>query len=363
MKIDHNEILYKVDWDILKSYINNNLIIANKHPDYDLYTLLYTPKVVSKNLWDLYTLSSNGLVIDSEGNVIGRPFKKIRNLEDYVCYEIPITEEFDVSEKLDGSQILLFYYKKFDEWLISSKKSFINDHTKQATKLFDVKLFNNLNKEDTYIFELIYPENKKIVNYGNIRKLVLIGCINSEFGIEQYQEDLKGYYSKYFKTVNKINIRTLKELNTLKTQNSENKEGVVVRFINGFRVKLLFDEYNELNSIISNINNIVIWEKLKNNYDFHKLDSKTSKDLYAQIRHIIDSLNHQYNDIEREALKEFINIFHNKNIKDRNEFAKEAIKSPNVHRKILFDLYDKKAYGDTIWELIKPEYNEILIKK
>ena len=33
------ETLKKVDWNVLNEYINNNLIIANKHPEYDIWIL------------------------------------------------------------------------------------------------------------------------------------------------------------------------------------------------------------------------------------------------------------------------------------------------------------------------------------
>ena len=73
------DVLLKIDWNILNSYIDNNLIIANKHPEYDIYILNYSPKVQFKKFWDTYTLSCRGLIIDTEGNILARPFQKIFN--------------------------------------------------------------------------------------------------------------------------------------------------------------------------------------------------------------------------------------------------------------------------------------------
>ena len=66
----NNEILNKIDWNILNKYIDTDLITANKHPEYDLYLLNYTHHVKLENKWDLYTRSCRGLVVDIAGKII-----------------------------------------------------------------------------------------------------------------------------------------------------------------------------------------------------------------------------------------------------------------------------------------------------
>lgn len=353
--IDHNEILYKIDWDVLNRYINNNLIIVNKHPEYDIFILNYSPKVQSKKLWDLYTLSCRGMIIDSEGNILARPLKKIRKLEDYVCYEIPMTDEFEVFEKLDGSLIILFYYEETKEWIISSRNSFVSEQVNEANKILNKSTLNHLKKDHTYIFEIIYPENKIVVDYGDRRELVLLSTNETKTGVEMYFDDLNGYYSKYFTIVNKLKIKSLKELNHLKEKNNENKEGVIIKYLNGFRVKFEFPEYTKLHSIVTNVSNIKIWENLKDGYNYNELIDKVPEKLYLWVQNVTKDLINQYNDMERISLKEFIRIYYVNNITTRKEFAQEAINSPMVHREILFNLYDKKDYSKIIWNLIKPK--------
>lgn len=96
------KILEKIDWKKLNEYIDNNLIVANKHPKYDLWILNYSPKVQSKKFWDEYTLSCRGLVIDAEGTILARPFQKFKNLEEHDPSEIDMSQEYDVYEKMDG---------------------------------------------------------------------------------------------------------------------------------------------------------------------------------------------------------------------------------------------------------------------
>ncbi|MDA3779744.1 MAG: RNA ligase [Bacteroidales bacterium] len=150
------EILTKVDWDILNTYIDNNLIIANKHPEYNLWILNYTPKTQSKKFWDVYTLSCRGLIIDENGVINGRSMKKFKNFEEHDPSEIDMTQNFDIFEKMDGSLIILFYYEAKKEWIVASRGSFISEQSIEARKMLDVSIYDKLDKNCTYLFEIIY---------------------------------------------------------------------------------------------------------------------------------------------------------------------------------------------------------------
>lgn len=149
-------MLEKVDWNVLKTYVDNSLIIANKHPDYDIWILNYSPKVQSKKFWDEYTLSCRDLVIDAEGNIIARPFQKFKNYEEFDPKTIDWSEEFDVFEKMDGSLIILFYYKPRMCWIVASRGSFISEQSVEAQKMLNACVYDKLKKECTYLFEIIY---------------------------------------------------------------------------------------------------------------------------------------------------------------------------------------------------------------
>ena len=82
------EILEKIDWNVLNDYISNDLITINKHPEYNLWILNYSPKAQFKKFWDIYTKSCRGLVIDEDGNIIARPFQKFKNIEEHDPSEI-----------------------------------------------------------------------------------------------------------------------------------------------------------------------------------------------------------------------------------------------------------------------------------
>ena len=57
---------------------------------------------------------------------------------------------------MDGSLIILFYYEAKMEWILASRGSFISEQCLEAQKMFDVSMYDKLEKDLTYLFEIIY---------------------------------------------------------------------------------------------------------------------------------------------------------------------------------------------------------------
>lgn len=350
------EYLKKVDWNVLDTYIEQNLIIANKHPEYNIWILNYSPKAQSKRFWDIYTLSCRGMVIDGEGNILARPFQKFKNYEEHDPSEIDMSQDFDIFEKMDGSLIIVFYYKVKMEWIVASRGSFISEQSIEAKKMITASTFNKLSKIDTYLFEIIYPENRIVVNYGDRYELVLLSRIETKTGFELYYEDLVQWYSKWFTVVKKYEIKNVKNLDELKALEEDNKEGFVIRFLNGFRVKVKFSEYIRLHSILTNVSNLVVWEHMRDNYEFDELLDRVPDEFYDWLKRTAGKLQSEFNEIERQALVEFTRIYHVNQIKERAAFAEHSKQSE--YRAILFKLFDKRPYANIIWKMIRPVYSK-----
>jgi len=348
--------LERVDWNVLNTYIDNNLIIKNKHPEYNIWILNYAPKTQAKKYWDEYTMSCRGMVIDVEGNILARPFQKFKNYEEHDPSEIDMSQKFDIFEKMDGSLIIVFYYEPRMEWIVASRGSFISEQSLEAKKMLDVNVYDKLSKIDTYLFEILYPENRIVVDYGNRRELVLLARIETKTGFELYYEDLAQWYSKWFTVVKKYDIKNVKNLIELKALEEDNREGFVIRFTNGFRVKVKFTEYIRLHGILTNVSNLTVWEHLKNHYNFDELLDRVPDEFYDWLQRTVKILQEEFNKVERLALLEFVRIYHINGITDRKDFAMEALKTE--HRSILFKLYDKRSYDDIIWKEIRPVYSK-----
>jgi len=348
--------LAKVDWNVLNTYIDNNLIIKNKHPEYDIWILNYAPKTQAKKYWDEYTMSCRGMVIDAEGNILARPFQKFKNYEEHDPSEIDMSMPFNIFEKMDGSLIIVFYYEPRMTWIVASRGSFISEQSLEAEKMIDAKIYGHLNTKCTYLFEIIYPENRIVVDYGDKRELVLLGRIVTETGVEATHEDLINNCSKFFTVVKKFELKNINDLAELKALEEDNKEGFVVRFENGFRVKVKFTEYIRLHGILTNVSNLTVWEHLKNNYNFDELLDRVPDEFYNWLQRTVKILQVEFNEVERQALLEFVRIHYINGITDRKDFAMEAIKTK--HSSILFKLYDKRSYTDIIWKKIRPVYSK-----
>lgn len=142
--------------DKLEKYYEDGLLLKQSHPTHDLTIWNYSPKVQYDRLWDDITIQCRGLVTNSEGEIIARPFKKFFNYEEYLenAPQMIPNEPFDVFDKMDGSLGILFNYK--NEWILATRGSFTSDQAVKGKELLKKYPIEKLDKNKTYLFEIIY---------------------------------------------------------------------------------------------------------------------------------------------------------------------------------------------------------------
>lgn len=352
MKLDKEEILRLVD----KGYIN-----INKHPNKDLYILNYTPKTQYEKYWNEITLAARGLIVDDNYNIVARPLKKFFNLEEHNKENIPTHLPFEVFDKLDGSLGIVFFYD--NQWMIVTRGSFISDQAKEANKMLSSFVDKDkLNKNYTYIVEIIYPENKIVVDYGDLRDLSLLAIINTKTGEEIPYSEFNNYVPfRLFSFVKRY--YDIDDIFKLKNLEKPNQEGFVIKFSNNFRIKVKFDEYVRLHKIITNVSNKTIWETLKNGNGIDQIIENVPDEFYLWVQKTIKELKNKYTQIELEGLRNFKDIIFelSDNNLDRKLYTKKefALKAKDYkYPKLLFCMYDGKNYSEHIWNLIKPDYSK-----
>ncbi len=79
--------------ETLEKYYQNGLVSKQTHPRHDLIIWNYTPKVQYDRLWDDITLQCRGLVTNSKGVIVARPFKKFFNYT--FCFYNPFFDWFN----------------------------------------------------------------------------------------------------------------------------------------------------------------------------------------------------------------------------------------------------------------------------
>lgn len=347
MRLDKGKILDLVD---------EGYLIMNKHPEKDLFILNYSKTTQFEKYWNEYTLMCRGLVVDVDFNVVARPFSKFFNLEEHNKSDIPKDLPFEAFEKMDGSLGILFCYE--NEWIFASRGSFESDQavwgTNTLNEWFDGDL-HWLDDSSTYVFEIIYPENRIVVDYGDTKDLVLLGVINTETGEELSHRDMVDIYNLHFTVVKKYDVST--DVTKLRDLEEDNREGFVVRYSNGFRVKVKFAEYCRLHRILTNVSSKSIWETLKNGDGLDDIVDAVPDEFFNWVKETKRGFLEEYNRIERDALKEFHRIYIIENRTLKKDFA--MIAKDHKLSGLLFNLYDGRTdYSDKIWKMLKPTYEK-----
>jgi T4 RnlA family RNA ligase len=320
--------------------LDERMIIVQKHPGADLFIYNYTNKAQYEGVWNEITLQCRGLILDAELNIVSRPFKKFFNLEEYPADDIP-DEPFDVFEKVDGSLGILYWLN--DKPYIATRGSFISEQAVHASGVLLSKYsgaINKLDRNSTYLFEIVYPKNRIIVDYGEKDDLVLLAVIDNKMGDELELPDIG------FPIVKKYD--GIADFKLLKDLEEENKEGFVIRFKSGLRAKVKFAEYLRLHRIVTGVSNLVIWEHLSQGRSFEDLLDKVPDEFYDWVKKTIDELKAQYDAILTDSQNSF------KQLETRKETALyiQTQKYPAV----LFAMLDGKPVDKIIWKMLRPAY-------
>lgn len=327
--------------------------------------------------------------MDADFNIVARPFPKFFNLGEFENQVIP-NEPFEVFEKMDGSLGILYWLENKPH--IATRGSFVSDQSQVATEMLHTQyaeIIPVLDKSKTYLFEIIYPENRIVVNYGNKRQLVLLAIIDTETGVETLPATSKNaeidrfqispatsknaeekefndgqtlrVMSKndginVFQTLQATSLPVVKrydglnDLTKLKQLEEENREGFVVKFKSGYRLKIKFDEYQRIHRIITQVSTLNIWEYLKEGQDLLPILDRVPDEFYDWVKLTHANLLKKYAEIEVQSKNDF------KVLVTRKETALyfQTCQSPSV----LFKMLDEQNYDQVIWKMIKPDYQK-----
>ena len=333
--------------DKLDKLVGEGWLISQVHPTLDLTIYNYSQKTQYERMWNEETLSCRGLVLDSLGNIVARPFKKFFNLSE-VEGEIPDLP-FEVFEKMDGSLGIFFWYN--GNPIFASRGSFTSDQSKVGWEILKGMDYKNLKIGVTYLFEIIYPENRIIVDYGDTEKLVLLGAIETSTGEEIPYFGI-GENLERFELVRKWSNK--KSISELAKENDLIREGYVLRFSNGYRVKVKFEEYCRLHKIITNVSNIDIWEKLKDGLPLNEILDKVPDEFYGWVKNTENRLREEFQDTLGDSEKILYSIRKKLGDSERKVYAEEIKK--NINPGILFNLLDGRNPDQVIWKLVRPKW-------
>jgi hypothetical protein len=376
----------KLSLEILNQYVEEGWVVRNDHPSLPLSIYNYSRKTQYEGKWDDVTLQCRGVITDNAtGKVLVRPFKKFFNYEELVGNKWkesqlpPMSDYVYIQEKLDGSLGILFNYE--GEWIMATRGSFASEQAIKGLEILKSKYnLDSWLKHYGYLVEIIYPENRIVVDYGKKERIVFLSVVMNE-GYEWELFDDSELHWTTSKSIFKMNgikkedvVQTEQHFNfsddlykSLKEKNENNKEGFVLRFHPGnFRVKIKFEEYVRLHKILTQLTTYDIWEHLKNGKDVMELVEKVPDEFDKWLKTQVSFLTYGHYRISEQCGK-MHDYFRYGKYNDidptptKKEFAEHLKKvvEPKLHA-IMFAMWDGKRnkVDELIWKLIKPKFSK-----
>lgn len=266
--------------------VDAKLVSCRKHPTDDLWILNYTPECQFSKSWNEITLQCRGLIVNANGKVVARPFKKFFNLSEHDnpnMEKVPFGSPFKAYEKVDGSMGIA--YASSGGWEIATRGSFESDQANFASALLYSPKYSGclpyMQRDLAYLFEIVYPQNRIVCDYGKTQELVLLGVIRTADGEEIPLEKFKHLPFRQPQIFEVSDIESL-------PRDTQNFEGYVIRFDNGLRVKVKLDDYVRLHKLMTGITANRLWEMLKSGQDIDAAIKELPDEMYDEV---IDTVN------------------------------------------------------------------------
>jgi RNA ligase len=208
----------------------------------------------------------------------------------------------------------------------------------------------DFDEDYTFLFELIAPENRIVVDYGETRDLFLLGAIHRETGVEAQYELLQEYSILMgVPLMKKYSFQNFSELlEQVDRQAFQNEEGYVVKFNTGLRVKVKFNEYKRIHRLTYQFNDGYLWELLRTDQDLTEV-YKNIPDTYVRpIQERALAFIEEYKAIESDVCAMVEKLAH----LPRKEFALSI--QDYEYRSVCFAMINEKDYKQIIWKILKP---------
>ena len=227
-----------------------------------LRILNYTAKATYSRHWNEATVACRGLILDDDDRVVARPFPKFFGPSEPDAPAIPTQQEMEVTAKLDGSLGIAYTHPESDVRL-ATRGSLASEQALEATRIWRERYGHVVIPEGvTPLFEIIYPDNRVVLDYGEMRDLVLIALIDTETGADIDAADL-AWPGPRAETVSFTDFEAL--LDHISSAGESDCEGYVARFAADearphIRFKLKFPAYVVAHRVIFGLTSTRVWE-------------------------------------------------------------------------------------------------------
>jgi len=219
----------------------------------------YTPACVYDRQWNEITLLARGLVLDvARVALLATPFPKFFNLNERPEDRIPQLP-FEIFEKLDGSLIILFH--DGEGWRTATRGSFDSVQARSAQRWIDERDLTALAPGCTYLAEYVGPSNRIVVRY-EAEELILIAAYDAD-GVELSYDEIRLVAERVrWRCAACHEFSDIAALVAHAETLPSSEEGFVLRFANGFRLKIKGEQYRRIHALISRCTPLALWEAM-----------------------------------------------------------------------------------------------------
>jgi len=352
----------------LSDAVHEGRVTARVHPSLPLTIYNYSPTVQYDNRWDDVTLNCRGLILDFEGNIVARPWKKFFNLGQ-VNLPIQFDDPVEVMDKVDGSLGIMYPHispvvgstdSYVSGYSIATRGSFMSEQAIHATEILNAKYSDVLDNASSYslnhytfLFEIVYPENRIVLNYDGMDDLVLLGAVHKDGGYYIGPITAQAHLGWTGPVVEVFPYKSISE--ALGHTDRKNAEGFVIRSHN-FMVKLKQPDYVELHRLVTNITPKTVWEQLRSGKSIAQICSVLPDEFHDYAASIANPLVERYQGRLDEIIAGYskaLGVFLNaETLPSRKDFAQEFKKSQDA--RYFFLILDGKGIGELLWNELKP---------
>lgn len=348
------------DLDMLLDMVNRGMVRIQFHPRFPLAIATYTKDAVVQQEWNPVTMACRGLIWNElTHEVIARPFPKFFNVGESRA-RVDYNAAVEVTDKMDGSLGIGYVWE--GKCYIATKGSFTSPQADEANRLLHTYYPDWLPPEGvTPLWEVIYPENRIVLDYGDARYLALIEGIDMKTGKTynpdgDLEESLWGSWKGA--AVNLVWYHTLEQALTAFPR--ENAEGFVVRYLDtDERVKIKQQDYIEKHKMVFHLSEKSVWESLRDGKfheykagmpdEFHEWMDSAASPFFQKFRDHIELLNETRFSPEVDAL------FKRRNRPARKELAALIGDAPRWIQACLWCLWDGKEIRTLIYNQFEPK--------
>lgn len=327
----------------------------------DLILFNYNREATFANTWNWFERQARGLIFDlNTGECVARPFEKFFNWGEYGKFNN--SGIYKITEKIDGSLGIGFFHKGY--FRVVTRGSFTSPQSIWATYWLRDRMNSELlmgkYQYYTYLFEIIYPENQIVVDYGTERKCVLLDV----------RDNQTGNYKTTLYVENAFNVDSVKQHTDIDSLNDlldvcdgmQNQEGFVVEFQDGERMKFKSNWYLERHHLFtSRCSKKQVFEAIRQGlYDDYR--SKFDGPKAELIDMWEKSIREEFRKIQFEVaqasseIAAYLITKHNRTFSQK-EYAEEVNKNYKKYSSLLFLYHTYKLRDENIFKYMENHYD------